>query len=68
MLCDIPDRKPDQAGELLSGDVLAGIIAGLGAGEEILLASRAGVFLHGLSGERAQARYGERSMLAGGAG
>ena len=48
-----------------SGDVLAGIIAGLGAGEEILLASRAGVFLHGLSGERAQARYGERSMLAG---
>ncbi|MDE7325178.1 MAG: NAD(P)H-hydrate dehydratase [Lachnospiraceae bacterium] len=48
-----------------SGDVLAGIIAGLCVGEEAFAAARMGVFLHGLAGEWAQEKYGSRAMLAG---
>lgn len=48
-----------------SGDVLAGMIAGLCVGKEPPEAARAGVFLHGLAGERAQAKCGCRAMLAG---
>lgn len=48
-----------------SGDVLTGMIAGLRAqGVEGAGAAWAGVFLHGLAGDLASARHGERSMLA----
>jgi NAD(P)H-hydrate epimerase len=48
-----------------SGDVLSGIIAGLwaqGAGE--VGAATAGVFLHGLAGNLARNKVGERSIVA----
>lgn len=48
-----------------SGDVLSGMIAGLCVGKEPQEAARAGVFLHGLAGERAQKKCGCRAMLAG---
>lgn len=48
-----------------SGDVLAGIIAGLCVKKAPFAAAKAGVFLHGLAGERAQEKCGCRAMLAG---
>jgi ADP-dependent NAD(P)H-hydrate dehydratase / NAD(P)H-hydrate epimerase len=49
-----------------SGDVLTGMIAALLAqGMEAADAARAGVFLHGLAGDRATARLGERALAAG---
>lgn len=48
-----------------SGDVLTGVIAGLLAGGmDIWEASVLGVYLHGLAGDRAAKRLGERAMLA----
>jgi NAD(P)H-hydrate epimerase len=47
-----------------SGDVLAGLIAGLAAqGAEPLHAAAAGVFVHSLAGAMAAERLGERGML-----
>jgi NAD(P)H-hydrate epimerase len=49
-----------------SGDVLAGLVAGLCAqGMELVSAAWAGVFVHGRAGDLAAARLGQRSMLAG---
>lgn len=49
-----------------SGDVLTGIIAGLaGQGLKPLDASIAGVYLHGLCGDRIAARKGEYGLIAG---
>ena len=48
-----------------SGDVLAGMIAGLLTGMEPAPAARLGVYLHGLAGERAARERGRRGMLAG---
>ncbi len=48
-----------------SGDVLAGMIAGLLAqGEVPQMAAMSGVYLHGLAGDMAAAEKGPRSMLA----
>ena len=48
-----------------TGDVLAGIIAGLWAqGTDAVRASYGGVYLHGLSGDRAAEKFGERSLVA----
>ena len=48
-----------------SGDVLAGMIAGLLAqGELPKMAAMAGCFLHGLAGNTAAKKKGPRSMLA----
>jgi len=48
-----------------SGDVLAGLIAGLLAqGMSTLEACQAAVFLHGRAGEKAAGQKGERGMLA----
>jgi len=48
-----------------SGDVLAGIIAGLLAqGEKPKMAAMTGCFLHGLAGDAAAKKKGPRSMLA----
>ena len=48
-----------------SGDVLAGLIAGLWAqGMAAADAAAAGVYVHGLAGDLAQERYGEKSLLA----
>lgn len=48
-----------------SGDVLAGMVAGLCVKKAPFEAAKAGVFLHGLAGERAQEKCGCRAMLAG---
>ncbi len=48
-----------------SGDVLAGMIAGLSVGVGTLKAARLSVYLHGLAGDKAAEEYGERGMLAG---
>ncbi len=49
-----------------SGDVLTGIITGLLAqGYSALHASLLGVYLHGLAGDHAAAKYGEEAMIAG---
>lgn len=48
-----------------SGDVLTGIIAGLAAqGCTAPAAAWAGVYLHGLAGDRAARRLGERGLIA----
>lgn len=48
-----------------SGDVLAGIIAGLiGQGVPAGDAAWAGAFVHGFSGDLARKRFGERGMMA----
>lgn len=48
-----------------SGDVLTGVLAGLLAGGmDIWEASVLGVYLHGLAGDRAAKRLGERAVLA----
>jgi NAD(P)H-hydrate epimerase len=48
-----------------SGDVLTGLIAGLRAqGVGSGAAAYAGVFLHGLAGDLAAAKHGQRSMVA----
>ncbi len=49
-----------------SGDVLAGLIAGLCAeGAEPQAAATAGVYIHGLAGDLAAEELGRRAMLAG---
>lgn len=49
-----------------SGDVLSGVIAALAAqGLSLLEAAWAGVFWHGLAGERARAKIGSYGALAG---
>ena len=49
-----------------SGDVLAGMIAGLSAGGiSPAEAARLGVYIHGLAGDRAKKRYGKAAMTAG---
>ena len=49
-----------------SGDVLAGVIAGLLAQRaEGYLAAALGVYLHGLAGEAAAGKFGCRAMMAG---
>jgi NAD(P)H-hydrate epimerase len=49
-----------------SGDVLSGIIAGLWAqGCPIEVAAYSGAYLHGLAGDLAKKKLGERSILAG---
>ena len=48
-----------------SGDVLSGVVAGLiGQGVDPDAAAWAGVFLHGLAGDLAAQRFGQRGMLA----
>ncbi|MCD8119840.1 MAG: NAD(P)H-hydrate dehydratase [Lachnospiraceae bacterium] len=48
-----------------SGDVLTGIIAGLlGAEPDVCGAAALGVYIHGLAGDRAAERLGERSMTS----
>lgn len=48
-----------------SGDVLAGIIAGLWAqGAEQTTAAYCGVYIHGLAGDLARNKFGEKSMMA----
>lgn len=48
-----------------SGDVLTGVLAGLLAGGmDIWEASVLGIYLHGLAGDRAAERLGERAVLA----
>jgi len=49
-----------------SGDVLTGVIAGLlsQAPKEALLATIAGVYLHGLAGDLAVKQIGQRSLIA----
>jgi NAD(P)H-hydrate epimerase len=48
-----------------SGDVLAGLVAGLAAqGMPPYQAACVGAFLHGLAGQRAQAAWGSRGMTA----
>ncbi|NOY53137.1 MAG: NAD(P)H-hydrate dehydratase [Deltaproteobacteria bacterium] len=47
------------------GDLLTGMIAGLVAqGMNPLAASKAGVYIHGLCGDRAAGRLGKRSLIA----
>jgi NAD(P)H-hydrate epimerase len=48
-----------------TGDVLAGIIGALLARHEPWMAATAGVYLHGLAGDRAAATAGPESLLAG---
>ena len=49
-----------------SGDVLTGIVGGLLArGNSPSRAARAGVYWHGLAGDRAACHHGEPSLLAG---
>jgi NAD(P)H-hydrate epimerase len=48
-----------------TGDVLAGMIGALLARHPPGLAAAAGVYLHGLAGDRAAARCGQESLLAG---
>lgn len=49
-----------------TGDVLAGVVAGLWAqGMEALAAARLAAHLHGAAGDLASARLGEHSLLAG---
>lgn len=49
-----------------SGDVLAGVIAGFSAqGMKAPDAAKAGVFVHGLAGDRGSALYSQHGLLAG---
>jgi ADP-dependent NAD(P)H-hydrate dehydratase / NAD(P)H-hydrate epimerase len=60
-----PTGNPGMA-TIGSGDVLSGIVAGLWAqGCPIEVAAYCGVYLHGLSGDFAKKKLGERSLLAG---
>lgn len=48
-----------------TGDVLSGMIGGfIGQGYESGMAARVAVFVHGLAGDRAAAKVGQRSMTA----
>ena len=48
-----------------AGDVLTGVIAGLvGQGMNPAEAAYAGVYVHGLAGDLAAKRYGQRSLMA----
>jgi hydroxyethylthiazole kinase-like uncharacterized protein yjeF len=59
-----PTGNPGMA-TIGSGDVLTGVVAGLGAqGMPVRDASWAGAYLHGLAGDLAAARYGMRSIVA----
>jgi NAD(P)H-hydrate epimerase len=49
-----------------TGDVLTGIIAGMMAqAEDVAMAVRAAVYLHGLAGDVAREKMGEASLIAG---
>ncbi len=48
-----------------TGDVLAGILGALLARHDAWTAATAGVYLHGLAGDRAAERLGQESLLAG---
>jgi NAD(P)H-hydrate epimerase len=48
-----------------SGDVLTGVIGSfVGQGHDPYYAAKLGVFIHGLAGDMAKARYGEYGMIA----
>ncbi|NLN05399.1 MAG: NAD(P)H-hydrate dehydratase [Clostridiaceae bacterium] len=48
-----------------SGDVLCGIIAAFAARMSLYDAARYGVWVHGLSGDKAKELYGEEAMISG---
>ncbi|MCF0150698.1 MAG: bifunctional ADP-dependent NAD(P)H-hydrate dehydratase/NAD(P)H-hydrate epimerase, partial [Firmicutes bacterium] len=47
-----------------SGDVLAGILAGISGKEASLQKTCMGVYLHGMAGDLAMKKYGRRSLIA----
>jgi NAD(P)H-hydrate epimerase len=59
-----PTGNPGMA-TIGSGDVLTGVVAGLRAqGMEPFVAAWTGVYLHGLAGDLAASRFGQRSIVA----